>query len=107
MTMLGELCNAVSDGANVLSRTANTLNKSIGLFDNAVQDSLEAQEYEREQNRILAKMQADIKFAAQYKKMVSQLKLLNLTRAQIAAIIKKNMPKTEDELTIDDLLNAE
>lgn len=107
MSMLSELCNAVSDGANVLSRTAGTLNKSIGLFDNAIQDSLEAQEYEREQNRVLAKMKADIQFAAQYKKMVSQLKRLNLTRAQIAEILKKNMPKTEDELTIDDLLNAE
>lgn len=106
MSLLKDLCTAVSGAAGVLSDTAGAAKDSIALLNNSIQDSLETQAYEREQNKIIARLEADVAFAKEYKKQVERLKMTGLSRAQIKLILAKNMPKNDD-ITVEELMNQE
>lgn len=94
------------DGLSFVSASFSGLRKGVQVIDNELQDALEQQQYERERTKVLDKLQADIEFIREYKKLVNQLKYTGATQTQIRQVLQANLPQTED-LNIDDLLKAE
>lgn len=106
MSVLGDLSKLVKEGTTVLSNTASAANDGLLMLSNTIQDGLENQEYERKQNKILARLEADIDFAKEYKRLFAKLKLLGLSRKQIQEILEKNLPKEKEvDIDISELLN--
>ena len=106
MSFWKDLNKALSGAASVVSNAAGAANDSLNLLNNSIQDSLESQAYEREQNKILDKLEADVEFAKEYKRQIARLKMTGLSRAQIKVILDKNMPKNDD-ISVEELLKAE
>lgn len=104
MGMLKSLKSAVVGVATVVSDTTEAAKGSLSLLNNTITDSIEQQSYEREQSKVLSRLEADINFAREYKLQMYKLKSLGLSRAQIKLILEKNIPKTSD-ISVDDLLN--
>lgn len=106
MGILGDLSKLVKEGTTVLSNAASAANDGLAMLSNTIQDGLENQEYERKQDKILARLEADIDFAKEYKRLFAKLKLLGLSRKQIQEILEKNLPKEKEvDIDITELLN--
>ena len=97
---------AWKDFCSFIGAASSGAKKGIMLIDNEFQDALEQQQYERERTNVLDKLNADIEFIREYKKLVNQLKYTGATRAQIKQVLIANLPQNEN-INIDELLKTE